>query len=320
MLTLPEPERELWERFVSRGRVLASHPVLTRWKRALSLGVAADVVAKPSGLDGVRLRERRERCDALLEEGLPIVDPMASELDAHGLLAVVTDEEGIILASRGGGAFVGRAEAARLVEGARWDEPERGTNAIGTAIAEAVPVCVVGRAHFERANHGLVCYATPVHDAAGRLVGVLNVSGPVEAHNPYAKLAVLASGRAIERALRARAFGEAVPGGIDVLTRLADRASTPTYVTGARGELFIETRARVRSGGPRASTPSSSSSRALPKRVRARSTSGAGSWPTPSRPSPATARGSVRLCTWSPHKAARPRDRPGQRHRPSTRS
>ena len=79
MLTLPEPERELWERFVSRGRVLASHPVLTRWKRALSLGVAADVVAKPSGLDGARLRERRERCDTLLEEGLPIVDPMASE-------------------------------------------------------------------------------------------------------------------------------------------------------------------------------------------------------------------------------------------------
>lgn len=238
MLTLPEPERELWERFVSRGRVLASHPVLTRWKRALSLGVAADVVAKPSGVDGVGLRERRERCDVLLEEGLPIVDPMASELGAHGLLALLTDDEGFILASRGGGSFVRRAEAARLVEGARWDEPERGTNAIGTAIAEAVPVCVVGRAHFERANHGLVCYASPVHDAAGRLVGVLNVSGPVEAHNPYAKLAVLASGRAIERALRARAFGEAVPGGIDVLTRLADRASTPTYVTGARGELL----------------------------------------------------------------------------------
>ncbi len=65
----------------------------------------------------------------------------------------------------------------RLVEGSRWSEDARGTNAIGTAIAERQPVAVLGRAHYEDRNHGLFCYATPMPDAYGDVVGVLDVTG-----------------------------------------------------------------------------------------------------------------------------------------------
>ena len=239
MLVLAEPEREIWERFVSTGRAyVAGHPVLARWKRALALGVSADRIALPSGVDGARLVERRERSHVLLEESAEIVEPMASELGSHGLVALLTDVDGVILHSHGGGAFVSRATRARLVEGARWDEPERGTNAIGTAIAEKVPVCVVGRAHYERENHGLVCYASPLKDAFGRVVGVLDVSGPVEAHNPLVKLAVLTSGRAIERSLVRRAFTDAVPGGFDVLVGLLDRSRVAALLVDAQGKMI----------------------------------------------------------------------------------
>ena len=243
MLTLPEPERELWERFVSSGRALLSeHPVLSRWKRALSLGVRATGVPAASGISDVRAY--RERAHVLLEESLPLVEPLAQELSTHGLVAVVTDTEGVILASRGGGAFMPRATRARLVEGARWDEPERGTNAIGTALAEEVPVCVIGRAHFEQGNHGLVCYATPLRDVTGKVVGVLDVTGPVEAANSMAKLAVLATGRAIDRALGTRAFGDAIPGGLDVLTRVLERSTQAALLVDPRGKmLYRNTRA-----------------------------------------------------------------------------
>jgi len=237
MLTLPEPERELWERFVSSGRSFVSeHPVLSRWKRALSLGVRATGIPVATGVSDVRAY--RDRAHVLLEESLPLVEPLAQELSNHGLVAVVTDTEGVILASRGGGSFVPRATRARLVEGARWDEPERGTNAIGTALAEEVPVCVIGRAHFEQGNHGLVCYATPLRDVTGKVVGVLDVSGPVEAANPMAKLAVLATGRAIDRALGTRAFGDAIPGGLDVLTRVLDRSTHAALLVDPRGRLL----------------------------------------------------------------------------------
>ncbi len=239
MLVLAEPEREMWERFVSTGRAyVAGHPVLARWKRAFALGVEADRKAAPSGVDGALLVERRERSHVLLEESAEIVEPMASELASHGLVALLTDLDGVILHSHGGGAFVSRATRARLVEGARWDEPARGTNAIGTAIVEEVPVCVVGRAHYERENHGLVCYAAPLKDAFGRVVGVLDVSGPVEAHNPLVKLAVLTSGRAIERALGRRAFTDAVPGGLDVLVGLLDRSRVAALLVDAQGKMI----------------------------------------------------------------------------------
>lgn len=248
MLTLPEPEREMWERFVSHGRASAEHPVLARWKRALSLGVRATGTPSPSGVSDVNAY--RERSHVLLEESLPLVEPLAHELSSHGLVALVTDTDGVILASRGGGSFVPRATRARLVEGARWDEPERGTNAIGTALAEEVPVCVIGRAHFEQGNHGLVCYATPLRDPTGKVVGVLDVSGPVEVANPMAKLAVLATGRAIDRALGMRAFGDAIPGGLDVLTRVLERSTQAALLVDTRGKvLFRNTRASALDDG-----------------------------------------------------------------------
>lgn len=62
------------------------------------------------------------------------------------------DPNGLILETVGDPDFVSRADRVALMAGASWDENLRGTNAIGTALAEESPVTVLGAEHFLEHN------------------------------------------------------------------------------------------------------------------------------------------------------------------------
>jgi hypothetical protein len=71
------------------------------------------------------------------------------------------------------------------MEGARWTEATVGTNAIGTALAEAAPVQLFSAEHFEQAQHPWYCTAAPIHHpVSGELLGVVDVSGPALTLHP----------------------------------------------------------------------------------------------------------------------------------------
>jgi transcriptional regulator of acetoin/glycerol metabolism len=213
MLTLRSPSVGYWERNAPRldGLVgggsaglgdLASDPVIRCWQRSASLGVRADGDAPPDGVDGHALVSLRAELDEVCTLGGRLLDPLARELSDRNLVALLTDGRGTILLTRGGGMFSKTAARARLVEGAKWGEPVRGTNAIGTAIVERCPVAVVGHAHYERVNHGLFCYAVPIWGTDGDVIAVIDVTGKLEDEDPFAELAVTSFAYRLEHALR----------------------------------------------------------------------------------------------------------------------
>ncbi len=241
MLHLAEPGRSVVDRFhegdLERSEVDA-HPVLSRWARSAQLGVRPDSAALPEGATGGDLALRRERLEAVFREESPILAPMADELSARSMLAIVADPEGVILLARGGGDFNAHAARVRLAEGTRWSEGARGTNAIGTAIVERRPVAVIGAAHYEERNRGLFCYAMPIHDPYGHLVAVLDVTGAAEQHSPAVAIAVQAAGVALERALALREYAAATPGGYAVVERMLLRTSTPALLVQSSGGIL----------------------------------------------------------------------------------
>ena len=96
------------------------------------------------------------------------------------------------------GAARVRMTADRLgfAEGARWTERVVGTNAIGTALAEAAPVQLFSAEHYEQGQHPWYCTAMPIHDPrTGELLGVVDVSGPALTLHP-------AIGALVETAVR----------------------------------------------------------------------------------------------------------------------
>jgi transcriptional regulator of acetoin/glycerol metabolism len=242
VLLLDEPSDRLTERFHG-GQVgphsLEEHPVLTRWARVARLGLAPDSSDYPDVTSSADLHERRDRFDDIFRQRQGPLDQVAAELASRDVITLLADPEGVIIASRGGGTFRDGAGNARLIEGARWSETARGTNAIGTAATEGTAVAVVGRAHYELRNTGLFCYATPVRDPYGELAAVLDVSGSMAHHDPAIASAVQLAGGALERLLRAQAFARTHAGGLAVLEKLVARSRAPALLAEASGGVRI---------------------------------------------------------------------------------
>ena len=88
-------------------------------------------------------------------------------------VVILADNKGTLMHTLGDAYFLNKAERVALATGASWHEAHRGTNAIGTALAEASPVEIHGAEHFLERNGFLTCAAAPIMSATGNLLGVL---------------------------------------------------------------------------------------------------------------------------------------------------
>ena len=125
-----------------------------------------------------------ERQYELLSHARPVIAYMAEHVRDSGSVVILADAQGMLLHTLGDDGFAGRAERVALRPGAHWTEPVRGTNAIGTALAEQAPVVIHGAEHYLERNGFLTCAAAPIVDPAGRLLGVIDISGDQRGWHP----------------------------------------------------------------------------------------------------------------------------------------
>ncbi len=234
----PVVSLQLWERFqegrYSQQEVQGSR-VLQRWSRCRDAGLPADNPGDPlMALED--LPEARERFSTLLAPGAPF-DAFATAIARAGFCGLFCDANGLVLARHIAEPFEASIVETRLVEGALWSESARGTNGVGTTLAERTPVSVVGVEHYERRNHGLACYAAPVRDIRERTVAVLDASGPVSVAAGFIHASVVATAAAIEALVVSRTYDAALSGGLFELERLLARSPHATLVVEATGHV-----------------------------------------------------------------------------------
>ncbi|TSD97386.1 GAF domain-containing protein [Skermania sp. ID1734] len=172
---------------VINGSRTAAQPraiVARSWSRVLEAGLDPGGTNNRNFLpvQDVEARRRASPLAAIITDLEQVVSPIA---DVSQLLLVVTDADGIILWRAGSAKVRHRADTLGFSEGAVWTEARVGTNAIGTAIAEAAPVQLFSAEHFEQTQHPWYCTAAPIHDPrTGDLLGVVDVSGPALTLHP----------------------------------------------------------------------------------------------------------------------------------------
>ncbi|MFE5241704.1 MULTISPECIES: helix-turn-helix domain-containing protein [unclassified Streptomyces] len=174
------------------------------WDRVLRSGIDPEQSPETRLLEADEIEHRRS--STALGEVMPLLrQGLASIADAAQQIMVVTDPEGRVLWRQGHSAVLRRARNICLEEGANWAESATGTNAIGTALAVRTPVQVHSAEHFIRALHGWTCAAAPLRDPRdGRLMGIVDISGPASTFHP-ATLALVGSVTALaESELRNR--------------------------------------------------------------------------------------------------------------------
>ncbi|MEV7388347.1 GAF domain-containing protein [Streptomyces sp. NPDC091215] len=210
-----------------RGR-LSPRPVIEQsWGRMLRSGVDPDHDFRSGLLSADEVRRRREESPlrdvlAVLREGL------LSVADVTRHIMVVADADGRVLWREGSSPVLRKADGLGFELGADWREDVVGTNGIGTPAVVRRPVQVFAAEHFVRSHASWTCSGAPITDPRdGTLLGVVDVSGPLETMHPATlawvnSVAKLAEARLRELHLDAleRLRAVAAP----VLARLTGRA------------------------------------------------------------------------------------------------
>lgn len=218
-----------------RNAMLAGErpPVLPRpeigesWRRMLRDGVDPDRDVRLGLLSVDEVEERRQSSPLL--PVLPVLrEALVSVADAARHIMVVSDSDGRILWREGHAGVLRKGDRLGFEVGALWTEDVVGTNGVGTPLVTGRPVQVFSAEHFVGSHDPWTCAGAPVTDPRdGRLLGVVDVSGPLETMHPATlswvrSVAQLAEARLRERHLvtLARLRSVAAP----VLARLDGRA------------------------------------------------------------------------------------------------
>jgi transcriptional regulator of acetoin/glycerol metabolism len=105
----------------------------------------------------------------------------------------------VIIDTQGDARAIDAGRENHLEHGGRWSESDIGTNAIGTAMAEARPVQIHGPEHFCADIQRWTCAAAPVrHPLDGEILGVVDISGPASTFSPQSLAFAVSIGQHIE--------------------------------------------------------------------------------------------------------------------------
>ncbi len=167
-------------------------------RRCLALGLSR--IERPDlGLIGRSdLAVARDRNLRLHAHAAPVMELLYDQIVNTHSMVVLTDASGTILHAIGDDDFLDRASKVALQPGAVWSEPQKGTNAVGTALMEEKPTLVHADEHYLHANHFLTCSAAPILDPRGNILGVLDVSGDHRSYHQHTMALVKMSARMIE--------------------------------------------------------------------------------------------------------------------------
>lgn len=178
------------------------------WRRSVEAGLDA-FAPQPQAphLSRIELAQAAEHHQKLLTHAKPVMEYLLGQTRAHKGMVILADANGLLLQALGDNRFLQRAERVALSPGASWHEAHRGTNAIGTALAETAPVMVHGVEHFLECNGFLSCAAAPVRSPSGQVLAVLDFSSERQLAPPQVFGAVCAAAQMIENRLFLAAHG-----------------------------------------------------------------------------------------------------------------
>lgn len=161
-------------------------------------------------LEGGALFEKLSDHQLLIGTAEPFMHQLYSFVKGTEFFALLTDSEGCILSIIGDETILSEAFSYKMMPGAYMDEGSIGTNAMGTALAEEMPVQISGDEHYIEAYHKWTCSASPIRDTSGNIIGVLDLTGYCELVHPHTLGMVVAAAKAIERMLQVQEYNHAL--------------------------------------------------------------------------------------------------------------
>jgi transcriptional regulator of acetoin/glycerol metabolism len=131
---------------------------------------ATNVVEHP------RLQDHRAPLEHIISVAHWQMTNLHQQLGCDGHVVLLTDARGVAIDSVFNDSERVEFQRSGLWLGSVWSEDCEGTNGVGTCLVERQHVTIRRDQHFRGKHAGLTCSASPIFDAGGELLAVLNLS------------------------------------------------------------------------------------------------------------------------------------------------
>lgn len=175
-------------------------------ERCRQMGIDMTRIFSSKMIVGDALQKKLEEKRELIITAEPFMNQLYNFVKGSDFFSILTDEEGCILSVIGDEGILSEAFDLKMVPGAYMDEQHIGTNAMGTALAEGIPVQVSGDEHFIKAYHRWTCSASPIRNPEGKIIGTLDLTGYSALVHSHTLGMVVAAANAIEKMLEVKSY------------------------------------------------------------------------------------------------------------------
>ncbi|MGB4439088.1 MAG: sigma 54-interacting transcriptional regulator [Sedimentibacter sp.] len=174
--------------------------ILNSWQRCRKMGVDY-MSGKGTEVADAVLEESISKKRELISLSRPIMENVFEMVKNTNYSVVLTDEKGIIIDLIINNDIKDFHSNLNFVRGSLWDEKSVGTNAIGTCLADDMPIQVIGPEHYCEYHHQWTCSAAPIHNSKGEIIGSFDISGRAEDVQAHTYAIAVSSANCIEKQL-----------------------------------------------------------------------------------------------------------------------
>jgi transcriptional regulator of acetoin/glycerol metabolism len=167
-------------------------------RRSEAFGLSETMTPEFDRISGGAMLDLVDRNRLLHVHALPVMTTLHEQIINTRSVVLLTDPTGVVLHSIGDPEVGERVARVGLAQGVQWSEQSKGTNAIGTAIADEKATLVHGKEHYLTSNKFLTCSASPIFDPSGKIMGVLDVTGDQRSYHGHTMALVKLSAEMIE--------------------------------------------------------------------------------------------------------------------------
>lgn len=200
--------KEKWDAYIAQNFPMPdSDPqirgfVYDSWKRSKSHKVSPFEV-KDKRLSGELLNKKIQENKKLIKVAHSYIQHLYSFVKGTNFVLALTDAEGYVLDIVGDDNMIqARTKKSGLTIGCCRSEQYAGTNGIGTCLFVGEPLQIWASEHYIRPHHEYVCSAAPIRNPQHKIVGCLDVIGPIELPHNHTLAMVSASADGIEKELK----------------------------------------------------------------------------------------------------------------------
>ncbi|MEC4167831.1 sigma-54-dependent Fis family transcriptional regulator [Pseudomonas sp. MS-1(2024)] len=137
----------------------------------------------PHVVEHPRLQDHRAPLEHIIAVAHWQMNHLHQQLGRDGHVVLLTDARGVAIDSVCNESERADFQRSGLWLGSVWSEDCEGTNGVGTCLVEQQQVTIRRDEHFRSKHVGLSCSASPIFDANGELLAVLNLSSIRDNHS-----------------------------------------------------------------------------------------------------------------------------------------